>query len=68
MSTIPIEIVTIGFSENDSLIESISYMNKRQNQFFFSIFNDDRFTNYQPNNNHSYTTGIATLNRHKEMR
>lgn len=56
MSTIPIEIVTIGFSENDSLIESISYMNKKQNQFFFSIFNDDRFTNYQPNNNHSYTT------------
>lgn len=56
MHKIHIEVITIGFHNCEELASSLSFINKNQNSFLFTRFNDDRFINYKPQNGFFYTT------------
>lgn len=54
--SIPIEVVTIGFSDFASIEKAIKFLNNFQDIFTFKILHDQRFENYQSNYKQSFQT------------
>lgn len=62
MTSIPIEVVTIGFDDFERVDSAVTFINKYQDIFYFKSITHDNFVNYQPNNGYSFqTTEIYNL-------